>query len=105
MKIIKLIKNGMRNLAVNKMRTGLAVLGIVIGIGSVIALISMGESSKRAVQSQIQSIGSNLLTVSPGFTSSGAVRGAMGGATTLTNEDAEAIKNSSEITTIKNVSP
>lgn len=87
------------------MRTGLAVLGIVIGIGSVIALVSMGESSKKAVQSQIQSIGSNLLTVSPGFQSSGGVRGAMGGATTLTNEDAKAIKNSSEITTIKNVSP
>jgi putative ABC transport system permease protein len=92
-------------MAVNKMRTGLAMLGIVIGIGSVIALISMGEASKQAVQSQIQSIGSNLLTVSPGFQSSGGVRGAAGGATTLTNEDAEAIKSSSQITTIKNVSP
>src|SRR4030042_4871929 len=105
MKLKKLIKSGIKNLAVNKMRTSLAILGIVIGIGSVIALISMGEASKAAVQSQIQSIGSNLLTVSPGFTSSSGVRGAMGGATTLTNEDAEAIKNSSEITTIKNVSP
>jgi putative ABC transport system permease protein len=105
MKLAKLIRGGLKNLAVNKMRTGLAVLGIVIGIGSVIALVSMGEASKRAVQSQIQSIGSNLLTVSPGFTLSGGVRGAMGGATTLTNEDAEAIKNSSEVTTVKNVSP
>lgn len=105
MKLSKLIKSGVKNLATNKMRTGLAVLGIVIGIGSVIALVSMGESSKRAVQSKIQSIGSNLLTISPGFTSSGGVRGAMGGATTLTNADAEAIKNSSQITTVKNVSP
>ncbi len=87
------------------MRTGLAILGIVIGIGSVIALISMGEASKRAVQSQIQSIGSNLLTVSPGFQSSGGVRGAAGGATTLTLEDAEAIETSVRVTTIKNVSP
>lgn len=104
MKLIKLIKTGIRNLAMNKMRTGLAMLGIIIGIGSVIALISMGESSKLAVQSQIQSIGSNLLTVSPGSQSSGGVRGAMGGATTLTNEDAEAIKTSSKITAVKNVS-
>ena len=105
MKLSKLIRSGIKNLASNKMRTGLAVLGIVIGIGSVIALVSMGEASKQAVQSQIQSIGSNLLTISPGFQSSGGVRGAMGGATTLTNEDAEAIKNSQEITSIKNVSP
>jgi len=87
------------------MRTGLAMLGIVIGIGSVIALVSMGESSKMAVASQIQSIGSNLLTVSPGSQSSSGVRGAAGGATTLTNEDADAIKTSTTITTIKNVSP
>ena len=105
MKTLKLIKSSIKNLSINKMRTGLAVLGIVIGIGSVIALISMGESSKRAVQSQIQSIGSNLLTISPGFQSSSGVRGAMGGATTLTNEDAKAIMNSSNVTTIKNVSP
>lgn len=105
MNIKKLLKVGVRNLAINKMRTGLAMLGIVIGIGSVIALMSMGESSRQAVQSQIQSIGSNLLTVSPGFQSSGGVRGAFGGATTLTNEDAEAIRTSTTITTVKNVSP
>jgi len=105
MRLSNLVKGGVKNLAINKMRTGLAVLGIVIGIGSVIALISMGESSKRAVQSQIQSIGSNLLTVSSGFQSSGGVRGAAGGATTLTNDDAGAIKTSTRITTIKNVSP
>jgi putative ABC transport system permease protein len=101
----KLIKTGFKNLAVNKLRTGLAVLGIVIGIGSVIALVSMGEASQLAVKSQIQSIGSNLLTVSPGSQTSGGVRGAQGGATTLTNEDAEAIKTASQITTIKSVSP
>ncbi len=87
------------------MRTALAVLGIVIGIGSVIALVSMGEASKLAVQAQIQSIGSNLLTVSPGSQSSGGIRGAQGGATTLTNDDAEAIATSTKITTIKYVSP
>jgi putative ABC transport system permease protein len=106
MRLIKLIKSGAKSLLANKMRTGLAILGIVIGIGSVIALISMGQASKVAVQSQIQAIGSNLLTITPGFqTSSDGVRGAMGQATTLTNDDAEAIKTSSQITTIKSVSP
>lgn len=101
----EIIIEAISTLTINKLRTGLAVLGIIIGIGSVIALVSLGESSKQAVQSQIQSIGSNLLTVSPGFQMSGNVRGAAGGGTTLTYEDAKAIQNSAEITTIKNVSP
>jgi len=105
MNINKLIKTGLKNLNVNKMRTSLAILGIVIGIGSVIALISLGQAGKSAVQSQIQSIGSNLLTVSPGFTSSGGVRTAAGGATTLTLEDAEAVRDASSVAGIKNVSP
>jgi putative ABC transport system permease protein len=105
MKFIKLLKVGIKSLAVNKMRTGLAILGIVIGIGSVIALVSMGESSKQAVQSQIQSLGANLLTISPTGQRSGTVRGAMGGGTTLTIEDADAIAASSKITTILSVSP
>jgi len=104
MKLKKLIKTGLRNLVINKMRTSLAILGIVIGIGSVIALISMGESSKQSVQSQIQSIGSNLLTVSPGSQTSGGIRGSSG-VTTLTRDDAEAIATSTKVTTIKNVSP
>jgi len=53
MRLIKLIKNGAKSLLANKMRTGLAILGIIIGIGSVIALVSMGQASKVAVQSQI----------------------------------------------------
>jgi len=89
----------------NKLRTGLAILGIVIGIGSVIALISLGEASQQAVQNQIQSLGSNLLTVNPGAVSTGAVRGAAGGGTTLTLDDAKAIGSSPQVTTIKTVSP
>jgi putative ABC transport system permease protein len=104
MKLSKYIKTGIRNLVMNKLRTGLAMLGIVIGIGSVIALISMGESSKRSVQSQIQSIGSNLLTVSPNRSTTGGVRGA-GTVQTLTSEDAEAISTSAKITTVKAISP
>ncbi len=105
MELRELITQSFSSLTLNKVRTGLATLGIIIGIGSVIALISLGQSSQKAVQNQIQSLGSNLLTVIPGSQNSGAVRGAIGGANTLTYEDALAIKNSSQITTVKNVSP
>ncbi|MDP2874449.1 MAG: ABC transporter permease [bacterium] len=92
-------------LTINKMRTGLAILGIVIGIASVIALVSLGQASQKTVQSQIQSLGSNLLTVQPGALSQGTIRGAMGGRTTLTYDDAKAIASSAAVTTVKNVSP
>lgn len=101
----ELIIESASTLVLNKLRTGLATLGIVIGIGSVIALVSLGQSSQKAVQSQIQSLGSNLLTVIPGAQNTGFVRGAAGGATTLTLEDALAIKSSPQVTTVKNVSP
>lgn len=92
-------------LRLNKMRTVLASLGIVIGIAAVIALISLGQSSQKAVESQIQSLGSNLLTVMPGAQRSGAVRGAAGGATSLTYADAKAIMASQQVTAVANVSP
>ena len=105
MDFFQLLLESLTTLTVNKLRTGLAILGIVIGIGSVIALVSLGSASQQAVQSQIQSLGSNLLTVSPGAQRTGAVRGAGGGSTTLTNDDATAIATSPQITTVKNVSP
>jgi|SRR6185369_10180231 len=92
-------------LAINKLRTGLAMLGIVIGIGSVITLISLGQATSQQVQNQIQSLGANLLTVNPGFQTTGAVRGASGGGTTLTYDDAKAIGTDPSITTVADVSP
>ena len=100
----ELFLESLSTLALNKMRTGLAMLGVVIGIGSVIALISLGQSSQRSVEVQIQSLGSNLLTVSPGSLTSGGIRGTSGGVTTLTYSDAKAIANSPQVTTVKNVS-
>lgn len=91
-------------LTLNKLRTGLAILGVVIGIGSVITLISLGQSSQRLIEARIQSLGSNLLTVSPGSRTSGGIRGASGGVTTLTYSDAKIIATSPQITTVKNVS-
>lgn len=92
-------------LKLNKMRTFLAILGIVIGIGSVIALLSLGQATQAMISSQIESLGSNLLTINPGASNQGAVRGAAGSRTTLTLDDATAIANSAQITTIAKVSP
>ncbi len=105
MEPIELIQESFGTLTVNKMRTGLAILGIVIGIGSVIALVSLGQATQQSVQNQIQSLGANLLTVQPSAQRTGTVRGAAGGGTTLTLDDANAIKTSPAITTIKTVSP
>ncbi len=101
----EIITEAIGTLTINKLRTGLAALGIVIGIGSVIALVSLGQATQQSIQTQIQSLGANLLTVSPGATRTGVVRGAAGGDTTLTNNDAKAIQTSSQITTISAVSP
>lgn len=90
-------------LMLNKMRTGLAALGIVIGIASVIALLSIGEASKKTITSQIEALGTNLLTIMPGAPRTGIVRGAMGGGTTLTYEDARAIESDESLTAIKKV--
>src|SRR5258708_2672527 len=103
--LYQLIIESFSTLTTNKLRTGLAMLGIVIGIGSVIALVSLGQASQEAIQSRIQSLGANLLTVSPGSQTSGGVRGAAGGDTTLTNADAAAIQTSPQVTTVQTVSP
>lgn len=101
----ELFHESVGTLLLNKMRTGLAALGIVIGIASVIALLSIGEASKRAITSQIESLGTNLLTISPGAQRSGLVRGAMGGGTTLTYDDAKAIAADKTLSAVKQVAP
>ncbi len=100
----ELLAESINALTLNKMRTALATLGIVIGIGAVIALISLGQAGQKAVQSQIESLGSNLLTVIPGASTTGGVRGAAGGDTSLTYDDAKAILSSPDVTTVSNVS-
>ncbi len=105
MEIKEVIIESFQTLLLNKMRTGLAVLGIVIGIGSVIALISLGQATQYSITSRIESLGSNLLTVNPGSQSQGGVRSAQGSSTTLTLEDAEAIATSPEVSSVKTVSP
>jgi putative ABC transport system permease protein len=80
-------------LRANKVRSGLTMLGIVIGIGSVIAMISIGEGAQSSIQSSIQSIGSNLIIIMPGAqrTPGSIVSAGRGTAQTLTAGDATAI--------------
>lgn len=99
----EMLKESFLSLKLNKMRTGLAMLGIIIGIGSVIGLISIGESSKKSVTSRIESLGSNLVTVSPGSQRSGMVRG-NNTVKTLTLADADALEKAG-LSAISLVSP
>ena len=87
-----LLQEALAALTANKARSSLTILGIVIGIGSVIAMVSIGQGAQSQIQSSIQSLGSNLINVSPGFQRGfSGVRGGRGGATTLTLEDTKAI--------------
>lgn len=100
-----LIQETIAAITANKARSGLTILGIVIGIGSVIAMISVGQGAQKSIESSIQSIGSNLLIVMPGFqrAAGSAVRSSRGSAQSLTLADAEAIKN--EVASVKEVAP
>ena len=79
------------SLTAHLLRTALAMLGLVIGVGAVITLLAVGRGSQDDVQRNIQSLGTNLLTVRAGAPSSGGVRQAAGSRPTLTYEDAQAI--------------
>ncbi len=103
MVFIDLIEEIYISLASNKSRSGLTILGIVIGIASVITMVSIGQGSTASIQSSIESLGSNLLVISPGSQKSfgSMVKNSSGSSTTLTLSDAEAVKN--EINNLKSV--
>ncbi|MBI4137568.1 ABC transporter permease [Candidatus Roizmanbacteria bacterium] len=93
------------SLTVNKVRTALAMLGVIIGIGSVIALMSLGQASQKSITSQIEGLGTNLLTIRPGSSQSGGIQGGFGSASTLTEDDVKMLETSPLVTTISEVSP
>ena len=82
----------LRALRRNKLRSALTALGIIIGVGAFIAMVSIGNGAKSQVEAQVASLGRNVVTVFPGSFSTGGARGGWGSASTLTVEDAEAIK-------------
>src|SRR5262245_21677244 len=81
----------LRALKVNRLRSALTMLGIIIGVAAVIAMVGVGAGATRRIQEQIQSIGSNLIIVLPGSLSANGVRLGSGAVATLTQDDAKAI--------------
>src|SRR5258707_9338293 len=97
------IKVAIEALIANKLRAMLTMLGIIIGVGSVIALMAVGQGSQKAISSQILGLGSNLLFIRPGSTSSGGVRAGAGSAQTLSSTDGTDIAN--QVTGVTGVAP
>ena len=93
----------LRALRVNKMRSALTMLGVIIGVGAVVAMIGVGSGAKAQITAHIASIGSNLLIVRSGSTTSGGLRMGSGTVPTLTVDDSEAILN--EVPSVKLVAP
>ncbi len=93
------------SLLANKLRTALTMLGLIIGVGAVITLVSIGQGTQAAVTQQFSSLGTNLVFVTPGTTSSGGVRIQAGSVNTLTYDDAQAIADPSNVPAALEVSP
>ncbi len=91
MDFIQTLKIALRALRTNKMRSFLTMLGIIIGIAAVIAMMAVGSGASYVISQQIASIGSNIILVLPGSTTSGGLRSGSGGAQTLTSDDVKAI--------------
>src|SRR5512138_1110067 len=91
MKLRNQLKAAIRSLSKNKMRTFLTMLGIIIGVASVIAMLAIGQGSKLSIQAQISSLGTNLLTIFPSASMTGGVRSEAGSSVKLTIEDYNAL--------------
>lgn len=97
------LRIALRALLVNKMRSALTMLGIIIGVGAVITMIAVGSGAQRRIAEQIASMGSNLIMVMSGSSTSGGMRFGAGTVPTLTADDAKAIQT--EIQGIKYTAP
>jgi putative ABC transport system permease protein len=102
MRLASTFKIAGRALRRNKLRSALTALGIIIGVGAVIAMVSIGNGAKAQVESQIASLGENVILIFSGSTTSSGIRTGWGGAGTLKIEDAEAIRR--EIPAVTRVS-
>ena len=87
----------------NVLRTGLTMLGIIIGVGAVICVVAIGEGAQASVERAITNIGANMIWVEAGGVNRGGVRTGIGGTKSLTLEDYEAIKE--RISLVTNVTP
>lgn len=92
MNYLNLVKIAYRSLSKNKLRAFLTMLGIIIGVGAVIALLAIGQGTRQSIQGQISSLGSNVIMVMPEATSQGGVRQTTMNAATLSQADADALR-------------
>ncbi|OGP69011.1 MAG: multidrug ABC transporter substrate-binding protein [Deltaproteobacteria bacterium RBG_16_44_11] len=97
------VKIALRALWVNKMRSFLTMLGIIIGVGAVITMLAVGTGASEKISEQIASVGSNLIMVVPGSITQGGIRMGSGSHSTLTRDDAEAIEK--ECSAVSAVAP
>jgi putative ABC transport system permease protein len=92
MRFIEILRIAFDALLRNKMRSVLTMLGIIIGVGAVIAMVAIGQGAQASVDAQISTLGSNVLLIFPGTTTRGGVAAGAGTGTTLTEDDGKAIK-------------
>jgi len=90
-KILASVRIALRALRVNRLRSALTMLGIIIGVGAVIAMMAVGSGATARIAEQIQSIGSNVIIILSGSVTSGGIRFGFGSVQTLSEEDAKAI--------------
>ncbi len=91
MKLLVNVRIALQALRVNRLRSTLTMLGIIIGVAAVIAMVAVGSGATARIQEQIRSIGSNIIIVLSGSVTSGGIRLGTGAAMTLTEDDAKAI--------------
>jgi putative ABC transport system permease protein len=91
MKVWASVRMALGALRAHKLRTALTMLGIIIGVGAVIAMVSVGSGAQRRIEEQIRSLGSNSIVILPGAQTSGGIRWGLGSQQTLTEEDARQI--------------
>ncbi|HKP96020.1 MAG TPA: ABC transporter permease [Fibrobacteria bacterium] len=96
MRLSALLLIALRSLARNKLRSFLTMLGIIIGVGAVIAMLSVGQGAKSMVQTSIAGLGTNVITVFPGGGSPGSVRTEAGTSSRFTEDDVEAVRREAE---------
>lgn len=89
--IVPILRIALRALARNKARSALTMLGIIIGVASVIALVSLGQGAQKQVKDQVSNMGANLLIIQAGSQRTGGMRGGAGTSTTLTEDDMAAV--------------
>jgi putative ABC transport system permease protein len=103
MNLLDSLAVGLRALSVNKMRSMLTVLGIIIGVAAVVCMVSVGSGAREEVSEKIRTLGANLVVIRPGAQLSGAARLETGTRQTLTEDDALALRR--ELTNVQAVAP